>query len=99
MVWGASISPAEAIRFLHAGVRGVLRKTAEVSALLSCLETVALGRIWVEDCVLRDSRPVDHPSNALTAREQEVLELVQQSLPNRDIALRLNIQPEPLRFI
>jgi two-component system, NarL family, nitrate/nitrite response regulator NarL len=92
VVWGVIISPAEAMRLLRSGARGILRKTAEVAALRACLETVARGRIWVEDCILRDSRPTDHPTNALTAREQEVLELAQQSLANREIALRLNIQ-------
>ena len=98
VVWGAIISPAEAMRLLHSGARGILRKTAEVSALIACLETVARGQIWVEDCILRDSRPPDYPTNALTAREQEVLELVQQGLANRDVAEHLDIRPGTVKI-
>jgi DNA-binding CsgD family transcriptional regulator len=59
---------------------------------VSCLQTVALGRIWMEDCIFHDSKRVDH-SNALTNREREVLERVQQGRSNRDIAKALDIQP------
>jgi DNA-binding CsgD family transcriptional regulator len=34
----------------------------------------------------------------LTAREQEVLELVQLGLPNKDVALRLGIQPGTVKI-
>ena len=98
VVWGAPVSPAEGMHFLHAGARGIVRKTAEVSALIACLEAVAKGRVWVEDRILRDSKPQDHPSNALSLREQEVLDLVQQSLPNKEIAIRLGIQPGTVKI-
>ena len=44
VIWGASITEAEALRFLQAGARGILRKTAEISVILACLRTVASGR-------------------------------------------------------
>src|SRR6185295_16328409 len=46
VVWGVSITEAEALRFLQAGARGILRKTAPLSALLTCLRAVAGGQNW-----------------------------------------------------
>jgi DNA-binding NarL/FixJ family response regulator len=45
VIWGASITEAEALRFLQAGARGILRKTAEINVVLACLRTVASGRL------------------------------------------------------
>jgi len=98
VVWGEAMSAADTMRLLHAGVRGVLRKTAELSVLVACLRTVALGRIWMEDCILRDLKCADHSSNALTNREQEVLQHVKQGLSNRDIARALDIQPGTVKI-
>jgi len=49
VIWGVSVSEAEALRFLQAGARGILRKTAGIPVVLACLRTVALGRSWMED--------------------------------------------------
>ena len=59
VVWGVSVTEAEALRFLQAGARGILRKTASIQVVLACLRTVALGRSWMEDCVFRDSARTD----------------------------------------
>jgi DNA-binding NarL/FixJ family response regulator len=91
-VWGTRISDAEALRFLQAGAFAVVRKTARLSVLLSCIRTVASGRTWVEDGILRDpDRPLFSRS-ALTAREMQVMELVELGMKNRDIAGTLGIQ-------
>jgi len=97
VVWGAAISPAEAGSLLHAGVRGVHLKTAELSSLVACLQTVALGRVWMEECILRE-RSVDYPRNALTAREKDVLVLVERGLGNRAIAQELDIKPGTVKI-
>src|SRR5207237_4254250 len=55
VIWGVSVTEAEALRFLQAGARGILRKTASVSVVLACLRTVASGRGWMDDCVLREA--------------------------------------------
>src|SRR5271166_1827928 len=36
VVWGVSVTEAEALRFLQAGARGILRKTATIPAVLAC---------------------------------------------------------------
>jgi DNA-binding NarL/FixJ family response regulator len=98
VVWCTVISAADTMRLIHAGVRGILNKTADVSALVACLRTVALGRVWMEETIFRRSNSSDHPRDVLTTREQEVLELVQHGLMNREIANRLRIKPGTVKI-
>jgi two-component system, NarL family, nitrate/nitrite response regulator NarL len=99
VIWGVSISEAEALRFLQAGARGILRKTAPVSVVMACLRTVAAGRSWMEDAVFRDmGRPDRYPRSELTAREQQVLELVEQGFKNKEIAQDLGIRPGTVKI-
>ena len=99
VIWGVSVTEAEALRFLQAGARGILRKTASIPVVLACLRTVALGRSWMEDCVFRDSARSDrYPRSELTAREQQVLELVEQGCKNKEIAHELGIRPGTVKI-
>jgi len=99
VVWGVSVTEAEALRFLQAGARGILRKTATIPVVLACLRTVALGRSWLEDCVFRDSSRSDrYPRSELTSREQQVLELVEQGFKNKEIANDLGIRPGTVKI-
>jgi len=99
VIWGVSVSEAEALRFLQAGARGILRKTAGIPVVLACLRTVALGRSWMEDCVFRDSSRSDrYPRSDLTSREQQVLELVEQGMKNKEIAQDLGIRPGTVKI-
>jgi DNA-binding NarL/FixJ family response regulator len=99
VIWGVSVTEAEALRFLQAGARGILRKTAEVPMVMSCLRTVAAGRSWMEDCVFRESGRGDrYPRSELTSREQQVLELVEQGFKNKDIAQDLGIRPGTVKI-
>lgn len=99
IIWGVSVTEAEALRFLQAGARGILRKTAGVQSTLSCIRAVANGRSWMEDCVFRDSaRPDRYPRSELTAREQQVLELVEQGFKNKEIASELGIRPGTVKI-
>jgi len=99
VIWGVSLTEAEALRFLQAGARGILRKTAGIHAVLACLRTVALGRSWMEDCVFRDSSRSDrYPRSELTSREQQVLELVEQGFKNKEIAQELGIRPGTVKI-
>ena len=98
-VWGVSMTEAEALRLLQAGARGIVRKTADLASLMACLRTVAAGRSWMEDTVFRDSaRPEGYPRSELTAREHQVLELVEQGFKNKEIALELGIRPGTVKI-
>jgi two-component system, NarL family, nitrate/nitrite response regulator NarL len=93
VVWGLGISEAEALRLLQAGARGVLRRTSDPETLLTCLRSVTSGNTWMEDSIFGDMDRLSSPRRSqLTPREQEVAELVEKGLRNRDIARNLGIQ-------
>jgi len=100
VVWGVSMTEAEALRLLQAGARGIVRKTADLPTLVACLQSVAAGKSWMEDAVFRESsrQPDGYPRSDLTAREQQVLELVEQGFKNREIALELGIRPGTVKI-
>jgi DNA-binding NarL/FixJ family response regulator len=99
VVWGVSMTEAEALRFLQAGARGILRKTANAEVLVACLEAVAQGRSWMEDSVFRNTpTPERYHRSELTPRETQVMELVEQGLKNREIARELDIRPGTVKI-
>jgi two-component system nitrate/nitrite response regulator NarL len=93
VIWGMGINESEALRFLQAGARGVLRRTSEPETLLTCLRSVTSGNTWLEDDIFGDSERSAYPRHSqLTPRETEVAGLVEQGLRNRDIAHSLGIR-------
>jgi two-component system, NarL family, nitrate/nitrite response regulator NarL len=99
VVWGSSISEPEALRLLQGGVRGIIRKSAPPDLLLRCLESVIDGSNWMEDSLFREHQRVDrYPQFELTPREQQVLELVEQGLKNKEIAHELAIRPGTVKI-
>ena len=99
IIWGGSITEAEALRFLQAGARGIVRKTADPDTLCACIRAVAHGSSWMEDSVFRQPRRMEQqPHCDLTPRESQVLELVEQGLKNREIARELSIRPGTVKI-
>lgn len=99
IVWGVSITEAEALRFLQVGAKGILRKTADVGTLLACLRSVAQGTTWMADSVFKEvARPERYGRSELTPREQQVLELVEQGMKNKEIAKELGIRPGTVKI-
>ena len=99
IVWGAAMTEAEALRLLQVGARGILRKSASLELISSCLRAVAGGSTWMEDGVFREAQRAErYPRSELTPREQQVLELVEQGFKNREIALELGIRPGTVKI-
>lgn len=99
VVWGASITEPEALRLLQGGVRGILRKTADSDTLLACLKAVASGANWMDETLFGESQRMErYPRSELTPREQQVLELVEQGMKNREIARELGIRPGTVKI-
>lgn len=93
VVWGSAIPEGEALRLLQAGATGVLRKTAKLEMVLACLREVARGATWMEEkTVLETERPVRLAHSPLTARELQVMELVERGMKNKDIGDSLGIR-------
>jgi DNA-binding NarL/FixJ family response regulator len=99
VVWGISISEAEALRFLQAGARGIVRKSADAATVLACLRSIAQGRSWMQDSVFRDGGTNELELRTdLTPRELQVMELVEQGYKNREIAQELGIRPGTVKI-
>ena len=99
VLWGISITEAEALRFLQAGAKGIVRKTADAETLMACLRSVANGSSWMADSVFRETNRMNRYSRSdLTPREQQVMELVEQGLKNKDIARELGIRPGTVKI-
>jgi two-component system nitrate/nitrite response regulator NarL len=93
IIWGIGINESEALRFLQAGARGVVRRTSAPETLITCLRAVTAGSTWLEDGIFGDTeRPANQRRSQLTPREVEIAELVEKGLRNRDIARDLGIQ-------
>jgi DNA-binding NarL/FixJ family response regulator len=94
VVWGSSVNESEALRLVQAGARGVLRRTSDPETFLACLRAVTGGCTWMEHGIFGNlTRTSTQPQRTqLTPREQEVAQLVEKGLRNRDIGLNLGIQ-------
>ena len=98
-VWGVTVSESEALRLLQIGVRGILRKTAPPHTVVACLRAVAEGTSWIEETLFQDQpRRERNPHSELTPREQQVLDLVEQGLKNKEIARELGIRPGTVKI-
>jgi two-component system nitrate/nitrite response regulator NarL len=99
VVWGMSVTEAEALRFLQSGAKGIVRKSADTATVLSCLRAVAQGRSWMQDSVFRESSNLESQIRTdLTPREHQVMELVEQGFKNREIAQELGIRPGTVKI-
>ena len=99
VVWGHSVNEAEALRIVQAGAQGVIRKTAPLLSLLDCLKTVAGGNAWMDDLMFQNAeKPNGSGRSNLTMREQQVAELVEQGLKNKEIARALGICPGTVKI-
>lgn len=99
VVWGMSVTEAEALRFLQSGAKGIIRKSADTATVLACLRAVSQGRSWMQDSVFRESSAVETQVRTdLTPREHQVMELVEQGFKNREIAQELGIRPGTVKI-
>lgn len=92
VIWGSGIGNGEALRLVQAGARGVVQKTADLEDLLACIRTVAEGRTWMADTILQAPEREPRSRSHLTTREQQVVELVERGLRNKEIAHSLGIR-------
>ena len=93
VVWSSAVSEVDAIRFLQAGAKGVVRKTAPLDELMSCIRSVAEGGTWMAGDLLGDAgRQVRFARSPLTFRESQVMELIERGMKNKEIGIKLGIQ-------
>ncbi len=88
---------AQARAAISKGARGAVRRSADVARVKAALEAVAAG-LTVIDFALVQGKNENEPEVHLTAREQEVVELLVQGFSNRRIAKRLGISEHTAKF-
>lgn len=84
---------------LRAGASGLLRRDAEGYQLGAALRAAAAGLVSLDPSFARAlARPAAIPTEALTPRELEVLQLLAEGLPNKLVADRLAISEHTAKF-
>lgn len=88
---------------VRAGAQGYLLKGAPREELFNALRVVHAGGSLLQPVVAsrllsRLNQPTTPDLNALTARESEVLNLLAQGLPNKEIAAQLVITERTVKF-
>jgi two-component system nitrate/nitrite response regulator NarL len=93
---------SQALEALGAGARGVVLRDVDASRLVAAVRAVAEGLMVLDagaaESVLRPRPPAPAAVEPLTPREQEVLQLLAQGLPNKLIAARLGISDHTVKF-
>lgn len=93
IVWSTALTDIEALRLIQAGAAGVIRKSAPLNTLLTCLHTVASGSTWMEEKSIGDGdRAARSTRSNLTVRELQVMDLVERGMKNKDIGSSLGIR-------
>lgn len=90
----------------HAGARGLLLRDTTAEQLLAALQAVNQGLVSLDPVLMSalaeawpDRSGQDGPLlETLTPRELEVLQLLAEGLPNKAIALRLDISEHTVKF-
>jgi two-component system nitrate/nitrite response regulator NarL len=86
-----------------AGARGLLLGESDADVLVSALTTVSQGLAVLEPSLAAalmraNAGESEAPTEALTSREMEVLQLLAEGLPNKIIANKLNITDHTVKF-
>ena len=84
--------PSYAARAIAAGSHGYVNKAVEPAQLLEAIRQVSRGEQVIPPGVEQLLASGDgHPASALTAREQQVMEMLARGMTNREIAEHLQI--------
>jgi len=99
VVWGSSMTDAEALRLVPAGASGEVRKATLPETLVSSLRAAGAGATWMEDVIFRSvPRAFRTTRSELTPRESQIFGLVEQGLTNGEIARELGIRPGTVKI-
>ena len=100
IVLSASADPDHAKRALAAGALGYVPKSASPKTLLSAIQMVMNGDVYVPPLLLADPVPGPAPRAprlGLTARQEDVLRLIARGSSNKEIGLSLGLSEKTVK--
>lgn len=95
IIYSALASPHLLERGFEAGIDAFVGKESHREVLFSAFDSVGRGERFVDPTIA--ARMIGSETKSLSSREQEVLSLMAEGLPNLAIAERLGIAPETVR--
>jgi DNA-binding NarL/FixJ family response regulator len=93
----ASEDPADVRAALAAGARGYCPKSAGHATMLAAVRLVLSGEIYVPPLMASATPALAEAPASLTGRQLEVLRLVCEGRPNKDIARQLGMQEKTVK--
>jgi DNA-binding NarL/FixJ family response regulator len=91
-------------KMVDAGAKGFVLKNAGINELRHAITEVAEGRTWFSSELLQkiiqtmNKKPEQNPLSELTERETEILKLICESLTNSEIAKRINVSYDTVKW-
>jgi two-component system, NarL family, nitrate/nitrite response regulator NarL len=105
----AAIDPAESIKALQLGARGVILKESATQLLYRCLLAVMSGEYWVGHERVQDivqhlraagreaQAAASTPAMMLTRRELQIVAAIVEGASNKDIGLQFNLSEQTVK--
>lgn len=90
----AAIDDLALIEARSLGVKGIVLKNSDPAYLLDCLDSVAAGRVWIEEELRSRSHHLSQRSVgriSLAPRERQLIGYVRTGMRNREIAQQLGV--------
>jgi DNA-binding NarL/FixJ family response regulator len=82
----------------HAGPGGVVQSSASPEQIVQAIKSIASGLTIYDSALMPGASEEESPAEQLTAREAEVLRLLAEGLGNKDIAEKLGISEQTIKF-
>ena len=96
MVLSSSEAPDAVREALELGAMGYVAKSATPETLLAALRLVLSGEVYVPPFMIRAPAPPT-PAGPLTERQVDVLRLLAEEVPNKEIAYRLGLSEKTVK--
>jgi two-component system, NarL family, nitrate/nitrite response regulator NarL len=108
IVLTSAITPAEVMKVMELGIRGLVPKDALTDQIIPAIRSVAVGHYWVDGrralqlpevlrALGREAESSEPTSYGLTPRELEVVRCIVEGSSNRNIARQFQLSEETVK--